>query len=103
MLEECGLPYNVIPVNIARGDQFTPAFLEISPNNRMPAIVDPDGPGGGPISVFESGRKTGKFYPTADRARVEVTNACSAEGEAIQDRLGSMRRSGLVRRLRFSQ
>ena len=75
MLEECRLPYNVIPVNIARGDQFKPEFLKISPNNRMPAIVDPDGPGGRPISVFESGailqylgRKTGKFYP-ARRAR----------------------------------
>ena len=79
MLEECGLPYNVIPVNIARGDQFKPEFLKISPNNRMPAIVDPDGPGGRPISVFESGailqylgRKTGKFYPAGERARVAV-------------------------------
>src|ERR1043166_2994267 len=79
MLEECGLPYNVIPVNIARGEQFTPEFLAISPNNRMPAIVDPDGPGGRPISVFESGailqylgRKTGKFYPQEERARVAV-------------------------------
>ena len=68
MLEECGLPYNVIPVNIARGDQFKPEFLRISPNNRMPAIVDPGGPGGRPISVFESGailiylaEKTGQF------------------------------------------
>ena len=73
------LPYNVIPVNIARGDQFKPEFLTISPNNRMPAIVDPDGPGGRPISVFESGailqylgRKTGKFYPAGERARVAV-------------------------------
>jgi GST-like protein len=79
MLEECGLPYNVIPLNIARGDQFKPAFLKISPNNRMPAIVDHDGPGGRPISVFESGailqylgRKTGKFYPQGERARVAV-------------------------------
>ena len=79
MLEECGLPYNVIPVNISKGDQFTPEFLAIAPNNRMPAIVDPEGPGGRPISVFESGailqylgRKTGKFYPTDERARVEV-------------------------------
>lgn len=79
MLEECGLPYNVIPVNIATGEQFKPAFLKIAPNNRMPAIVDPDGPGGRPISVFESGailqylgRKTGKFYPADERARVEV-------------------------------
>ncbi len=79
MLEECGLPYNVIPVNIAKGDQFKPDFLAISPNNRMPAIVDPQGPGGRPISVFESGailqylgRKTGKFYPADERQRVEV-------------------------------
>ena len=77
MLEECGLPYNVIPVNVARGEQFRPEFLAISPNNRMPAIVDPDGPGGEPISLFESGailqylgRKTGRFYPTEERARV---------------------------------
>lgn len=79
MLEECGLPYTVHPVNIGKGDQFKPEFLAISPNNRMPAIVDPDGPGGKPISVFESGailqylgRKTGKFYPTDERKRVEV-------------------------------
>jgi GST-like protein len=79
MLEECGLPYSVIPVNISKGEQFKPEFLAISPNNRIPAIVDPDGPGGRPISVFESGailqylgRKTGKFYPTDERARVEV-------------------------------
>jgi GST-like protein len=79
MLEECGLPYNFIPVNIAKGEQFKPDFLKISPNNRMPAIVDPDGPGGKPISIFESGailqylgRKTGKFYPADERGRVEV-------------------------------
>jgi GST-like protein len=79
MLEECGLVYNMIPVNIAKGDQFAPEFLAISPNNRMPAIVDHDGPSGRSISVFESGailqylgRKTGKFYPANERARVEV-------------------------------
>ena len=79
MLEECRLPYNVIPLNIATGEQFKPEFLKISPNNRMPAIVDHDGPGGRPISVFESGailqylgRKTGKFYPAGERARVVV-------------------------------
>src|ERR1700687_734639 len=55
MLEECGLPYSLIPVNISRGDQFKPDFLKIAPNNRMPAIVDPDGPGGKAISIFESG------------------------------------------------
>ena len=76
MLEECGLPYNIVPVNIARGDQFAPEFLAISPNNRMPAIVDHRGPGGRPISVFESGailqylgRKTGRLYPASARAR----------------------------------
>ena len=79
MLEECGLPYTVHKVDIGRGDQFKPEFLEISPNNKMPAIVDRDGPGGEPISVFESGailqylgRKTGLFYPADERARVAV-------------------------------
>lgn len=78
-LEEMGLEYVLKPVNIGKGDQFEPAFLSISPNNRMPAIVDPDGPDGRPISVFESGailqylgRKTGQFYPTDERARVAV-------------------------------
>ena len=75
MLEECGLPYAINYVNIGRGEQFEPDFLKIAPNNRMPAIVDPDGPGGQPISVFESGailqylgRKTGQFYPSDERA-----------------------------------
>ncbi|MFG1400898.1 glutathione S-transferase N-terminal domain-containing protein [Xanthobacter sediminis] len=79
MLEECGLPYEVRLVNIGKGDQFKPEFLAISPNNKMPAIVDPQGPDGQPISVFESGailqylgRKTGLFYPADERARVEV-------------------------------
>ena len=79
MLEECGLPYKVIPINISRGDQFEPAFLEISPNNKMPAIVDPEGPDGAPISLFESGailvylaRKTGRFMPSAPRAHFAV-------------------------------
>jgi GST-like protein len=79
MLEECGVPYAIKPVNIGKGDQFKPEFLAISPNNRMPAIVDHDGPDGKPISVFESGailqylgRKTGKFYPSDERGRVEV-------------------------------
>ena len=79
MLEECGLPYEVKLVNIGKGDQFKPDFLAISPNNRMPAIIDPEGPDGKPISVFESGailqylgRKTGLFYPADERGRVEV-------------------------------
>lgn len=79
MLEELGVPYEVIPVDIRKGDQFDPAFLAISPNNKMPAIVDPEGPDGRPISVFESGailmylgRKYGRFYPSDERGRVEV-------------------------------
>jgi len=79
MLEECGLPYELKPVNINRGEQFDPHFLAISPNNRIPAIVDPDGPSGRPISIFESGailqylgRKSGKLYPKDERGRVEV-------------------------------
>ena len=79
MLEECKLPYTLVPVNISKGEQFNPDFLKIAPNNRMPAIVDFDGPGGRPISIFESGailqylgRKTGKFYPADERGRVEV-------------------------------
>jgi GSH-dependent disulfide-bond oxidoreductase len=78
-LEEMALPYVLKPVNIGRGEQFSEAFMAISPNNRMPAIVDPDGPGGAPISVFESGailqylgRKSGKFYPKDERTRVDV-------------------------------
>src|SRR5213078_1659594 len=55
MLEECGLPYSVHKVDISKGEQFKPEFLRISPNNRIPAIVDPDGPGGKPYSLFESG------------------------------------------------
>jgi GSH-dependent disulfide-bond oxidoreductase len=79
MLEECGLPYLVHPINIAKGEQFKPEFLAVSPNNRIPAIVDHAGPSGKPISLFESGailqylgRKTGKFYPAAERSRAEV-------------------------------
>jgi glutathione S-transferase len=78
-LEEMGLPYELKPVNIGKGEQFKPDFLAISPNNRMPAIVDPDGPGGHPVSVFESGailmylgRKTGKFYGKDERTRIKV-------------------------------
>ena len=79
-LEEMGLDYKVVPVNIGRGDQFEDHYLEISPNNRMPAIVDHDPPGGGdPISVFESGailiylaEKSGRFLPTNMRGRTDV-------------------------------
>src|SRR5580692_11674028 len=76
LLEELGWKYNVIPVHIGRGEQFKPEFLKISPNNRIPAIIDADGPGGSPISIFESGailiylgEKTGKFWPKGDLRR----------------------------------
>lgn len=79
MLEECGLPYRVHAVNIGAGDQFKPEFLKISPNNKIPAIVDQDGPDGKPISLFESGAillylagKTGKFLPEDVRGKYEV-------------------------------
>ncbi len=80
MLEECGLPYRMVPVNIGKGEQFAPDFLAISPNNRMPAIVDHNPAGGGqPVAVFESGacllylaEKTGQFMPTDLRGRYAV-------------------------------
>ena len=78
-LEEMGLPYRVSLVDITKGDQFRPEFLAISPNNRMPAITDPDGPGGMPVSIFESGaillylaRKTGLFMGQTERDRIAV-------------------------------
>jgi GST-like protein len=79
MLEECALPHRVHAVDIGAGDQFKPEFLAISPNNKIPAIVDPDGPDGKPISLFESGAillylaaKTGRFLPADVRGRYEV-------------------------------
>ena len=83
MLEECGYrlgrDWRAIPINIGTGDQFKPEFLKISPNNKIPALVDPHGPDGKPISVFESGAilvylaaKTGRFMPKSDRAKFEV-------------------------------
>jgi GST-like protein len=79
MLEELGVPYNYHRIDIGKGDQFKPEFLAISPNNKIPAIVDPEGPGGDPISIFESGAilkylalKFGRFYPTDPRQQVKV-------------------------------
>jgi GST-like protein len=79
MLEECALPYKVVAVDIGIGDQFKPEFLAISPNNKVPAIVDSDGPDGKPISVFESGAillylagKTGRFLPADTRGKYNV-------------------------------
>jgi len=78
-LEEMGLPYRVHLIDIGAGDQFAPDFLKIAPNNRMPAIVDPEGPDGQPVSIFESGailqylaRKTGRFQGETERDRIEV-------------------------------
>ncbi|MCM5680010.1 glutathione binding-like protein [Schlegelella sp. S2-27] len=79
MLEECGLPYKVFPVDIGAGDQFKPEFLSISPNNKIPAIVDPVGPDGKPVALFESGAillylasKCAKLLPKSDRQKFEV-------------------------------
>ena len=79
MLEECGLPYRAHPIDIGKGDQFKPAFLAISPNNKIPALIDSDGPDGQPMSVFESGAillylagKTGRFLPADTRGKYEV-------------------------------
>ncbi|MEP7281077.1 MAG: glutathione S-transferase N-terminal domain-containing protein [Rubrivivax sp.] len=79
MLEECALPYRVVPVDIGAGEQFDPTFLAISPNNKIPAIVDPDGPDGAPISLFESGAillylagKTGLLLPSDTRGKYEA-------------------------------
>ncbi len=79
MLEETGLDYTVIPIDIGAGDQFDPDFLKISPNNKMPAMVDRDGPGGAPYAMFESGamliylaEKCGRFMPQETRARFDV-------------------------------
>ena len=79
MLEETGLDYTVIPIDIGAGDQFDPEFLKISPNNKMPAMVDRDGPGGAPYAMFESGamliylaEKCGRFMPQETRARFDV-------------------------------
>ncbi len=80
-LEETGTPYKIVPVDIRAGDQFKPEFLKISPNNRMPAIVDHEGPGGKPLSLFESGailmylaEKAEKLMPSETRARYHVVD-----------------------------
>jgi GSH-dependent disulfide-bond oxidoreductase len=79
MLEEVGLPYEVHPVNLGKGEQMAPQYLAINPNNKIPAIIDSEGPGGAPLKLFESGailmylaEKTGKFWPQDIRERYEV-------------------------------
>src|SRR5262245_14724321 len=96
MLEEVGLPYQFIPVNIGRGDQFKPDFLAISPNNRIPALVDHEPPdGAGPISIFESGaillylaQKTGRFIPRDLHGHYEVVQWLMWQMSAIGPMLG---------------
>jgi GST-like protein len=79
MLEELELPYENVPIHIGKGEQHSPDFLKISPNNKIPAIIDPDGPGGEPVSIFESGailiylaEKHGRFIPTEPRERISM-------------------------------
>ena len=95
MLEECGLAYRAIPVDIGAGEQFAPEFLEISPNNKIPAIVDPGGPDGKPISLFESGAillylaaKTGRFLPADLRGRYATLEWLMFQMSSIGPMLG---------------
>ncbi len=106
-LEETGLPYNIKPVNIGKGEQFKPEFLKISPNNRIPAIVDNDpGDGGGPLSVFESGAileylalKTGKFLPSELCAGARKScNGCSGRWAGSGRCSGRIITSAVMRR-----
>jgi GST-like protein len=95
MLEECSLPYRVHPVNIGAGDQFKLEFLAISPNNKIPAIVDTDGPDGKPMSLFESGAillylagKTGRFLPSSTHAKYEVLEWLMFQMSSVGPMLG---------------
>jgi GSH-dependent disulfide-bond oxidoreductase len=96
-LEEAELPYNLAPVDITAGEQFDEEFLKISPNNKMPAIVDPEGPDGGPISMFESGailiylaEKTGRFMPSSPRQRYEVLQWLMFQVSSVGPMLGQV-------------
>jgi len=95
LLEELGQPYEVVPVDIGAGDQFRPGFLEISPNNKMPALVDREGPGGKPLAVFESGaimmylaEKHGRFWPAETRARYGVAQWLMFQMASVGPMLG---------------
>ena len=105
MLEELGVPYEVKYVNIGKGEQFEPSFLKIAPNNRMPAIIDPEGPDGQPISVFESGailqylgRKFAKFYPADERQRRRPLADAEPDPDRRQDGLDEREQPDLARR-----
>jgi GST-like protein len=96
-LEELALPYSVIPINIGKGDQFNSEFLKISPNNKMPAIVDSDGPGGKPISIFESGailiylaEKTERLMPLEARGRYSVIEWLMFQMASVGPMLGQV-------------
>jgi GSH-dependent disulfide-bond oxidoreductase len=95
MLEECGLPYKVIAVDIGAGDQFKPGFLAFSPNNKIPAIIDPDGPDGKPMTLFESGAillylagKTGRFLPADTRGKYNVLQWLMFQMSSVGPMLG---------------
>ncbi len=97
MLEECDLEYRVHPINLSAGEQFAPEFLAISPNNKIPAIVDAAGPGGKPISIFESGaillylaEKTGRLMPGDDRGRWQVMEWLMFQMSAIGPMFGQL-------------
>ncbi len=97
MLEECDLEYRVRPVDLSVGDQLRPEFLAISPNNKIPAIVDPEGPGGEPISIFESGaillylaEKTGRLLPQDEHARWQVMEWLMFQMSAIGPVFGQL-------------
>jgi GST-like protein len=96
-LEETATPYKLVPINIRKGEQFEPSFFKISPNNRMPAIVDHEGPGGSPLALFESGailmylaEKTGKLIPTEIRARYNVIQWLMFQKAGIGPMMGQM-------------
>jgi GST-like protein len=107
MLEEIDAPYSVEFIDISKGEQFAPAFLAVSPNNRIPAIVDPDGPDGQPLAIFESGailqylgRKFGAFYPSSERARPTSTSGYSGRWVGLGRWRGSATISAASRRKR---
>ncbi len=98
LLEEAAIPYNLIPINIREGDQKKPEFLKINPYGKIPALVDPDGPGGKPANVFEScaillylGEKSGKFMGKDDAARVDVKTWLTFTAASVIPTIGALR------------
>ncbi len=104
MLEEVGVPYEVHPINLQKGDQFNPAYLAVNPNNKIPSIIDTDGPGGQPLTLFESGailmylaEKTGKLLPQDMRKRYEVIQWLMFQMAALQSLGSATRQEGIPR------